>query len=192
MSLNETGTLSVSSEEAFKAFPNPLAELQEREASITRSIQSTAPADQLAAIGEQLIIIRDKSLYRLTGARSFKEYLDKRRTPISRARAYQLMHFAAARRSAQLENRPMPANERQYRTTKSPGAHPKTFEQCWRRTYNFLSKELSSYPVVERPRFAQTLRVLADIIVNAASRGEGLQPLKPPRKTLICKPIAAA
>ena len=142
-------------------FANPLVELEAREARIARNLQSLDTGAQQEAIGEELRVIQERRLYQAAGIKSFQGYLDTRRNPISRGRAYQLMKFFDARRRAALAGSPMPANERQTRAAKAGVNLSDPFEQLWIPVFKYLQKKYLSCPTLERVRFVRTLEVAA-------------------------------
>jgi hypothetical protein len=96
------------------SFESQLNELQAREAEIAK-LKGLDTGAQKAAIGEELLVIQEKTLYRAAGFKCFKGYLDARRNHMSRSRAYQLINAAKHRRDCLATGAPMPANERQAR-----------------------------------------------------------------------------
>src|ERR1035437_6864127 len=92
-----------------------LRELEAREAEIAKNFKDLDSSAKKAAIGEELLFIQEKKLYRAAGFKSLKRYLDSGRNGTTRSRAYQLIDFAKCRRDCLATGAPMPANERQAR-----------------------------------------------------------------------------
>jgi hypothetical protein len=142
--------------------------LEAREASIAKNLDGLDSSAKQESIGEELIVIQEKRLYRAAGIKSFKGYLDTRRNPISRSRAYQLIRFAKEKRGAALAGKPIPANERQSRAAKDRMNQLGLFEQRWIPVYKYLRKKFFSCPPHERGRFAYTLAVVAKGLIGTA------------------------
>jgi hypothetical protein len=149
---------------------NPLAELESREGRITKNLEGLDTSSKIMAIGEELTIIKEKKLYHAAGIRSFKRYLDTRRTPISRARGYQLIAFTKKRHIAALSGQPIPTTERQSRVPKADSNESTPFEQRWPWVYKYLSKKFRRWPPHERERFAETLALVAQGFMHLAQR----------------------
>jgi hypothetical protein len=94
-----------------QSFTSELAELEAREAIIAESLQGLDTSQQQQLIGEELLWIRDKKLYRAAGFKSFRAYLDNRHNRMSRPRAYQLINFAKRRQACSLTGEPVPATK---------------------------------------------------------------------------------
>jgi hypothetical protein len=174
-----------------------LPELQAREAVIATHLAALDPSAHQAAVGEELLIIRDDHSYQAAGFKSFHAYLGAQRNPIKRPRAYQLIAFAAARRLALKEGRPLPLNERQVRASKSkpkPREPQDPFIARWSRVIRYLKKEFGDCSPMEQVRFAQVMGVTASFFetearglkgsahANPAGPGQPIQ-ASPPTKT---------
>lgn len=149
----------VTAQEAASA--DLLAELQAREATISKHLESLDNGAEQVAIGEEFLLIRQQRLYRAAGFKSFAAYVSNRRTPVSRSRAYQLMRFAIYRRKADLTGAVVPANERQSRAANQGKGLCESFEQRWTPIFKYLKKKFLACDPSERPRFAQTLEMVA-------------------------------
>ena len=148
---------------------NPLAELAAREAIIAENLQGLDTSTKQQAIGEELILISKGKLYKAVGFKSFKDYLEARRNPISRQRAYQLMNFVRRKRACIVADIPIPANERQSRATQA-SAELSPFEQRWTRVFSYLKKKFLECPPSERGRFAEMLKLVAPVFGNWSER----------------------
>jgi hypothetical protein len=135
-----------------------VAELEAREATIAASLKQLQgdTGQHQQAIGDELILIRDKELYKAAGIKSFKAYLEKRRNPISRPRAYQLIDFAEQKRRAAVAGQPGPQNERQSRADGSRAQL--SFERRWKPVFKYLVKKFSQFAKEEQPRFAELVQ----------------------------------
>lgn len=98
------------------------AELKEREAKIENGLKA------FYEVGQELIVIRDRKLYRQTH-KTFEDYFQER-WQMTRARAYQLMAASEVVESlSTMVDAPKPASERQTRPLN--GLSPNQQQQVW-------------------------------------------------------------
>ncbi len=150
--------------------PSLLAELESREATIAKNLQGLDTSTKQQAIGEELILISDRKLYKAAGFKSFKDYLETRRNKISRPRAYQLINFARRKRACIIAGASIPPNERQSRAAQANTGELTPFEQRWTRVFKYLKKYFLACPPPERGRFAEMLELVAALFSNWSER----------------------
>ena len=148
------------------SYPSALAELEAREASIARNLKGLDNSAQQEAIGLELIVIRDRKLYREAGIKSFEGYLDTRRNSMSRSRAYQLIRFAQETRRPTLAGQPVPTNERQARAARAQRDELDPFVQFWSPIFKYLEKKFLSRSSPEQTRFVEMLVLSSKVFAH--------------------------
>jgi hypothetical protein len=125
--------------------------LEDLEAIIARGLPS------YDAVSMALFEIHERRLYlKLYG--SFREYI-RRRWQFSRARAYQILHFARLKQlSTTVDTKGAPKNERQARALDGQG-NPRSDEQAdpVLRAMSYLSKVFERLPISERADFIDSI-----------------------------------
>jgi hypothetical protein len=155
-------------------FASQLSELEAREAEIAKNLKGLDSSAKTAAIGEDLLVIQEKKLYRAAGYSSIKGYLDAGRNQMSRSRAYQLINHAKHRRDCLATGAPMPANERQARKILKARRNLKLSENEDPGVADLerLDKEFGAWPHPVQAVFADYLVNLATEFVEGRENGD--------------------
>ena len=155
---------------------NPLAELEAREATIAKNVEGMDTSAQQQAIGEELLMIRDRQLYKAAGITSFTKYLASHRNRTTRGRAYQLMSFAQKREASRAAGRPPPENERQARLVDAAGNKR---ERCRidrvQRAMAFLANTHDKLTLVERRELIHYIRMLLNEMEQRLNQDESAE-----------------
>jgi hypothetical protein len=116
-----------------------------------------------------LLEIHERKLYR-PAYKSFKDYL-LRRWELSRARGYQMLHFARLKRMSTTVDRNNPNNERQARTLDAHGnARLPREEDPVLRAMNYLANVFFRLPANRRHEFIEAIRDLLAEMEQAVNR----------------------
>ncbi len=168
-----------------------IRELEAREAEIAKNLKGPDTSAGDAAIGEDLLVIQKKKLYRAAGFKSYKAYLDARRNGMSLSRAYQLMNLAKHRRACLATGAPIPANERQARRIlKERKLKPADNLDPGQAILECLDKGFSSWSKPVQAVFATYLVNLAIEFVEGREDGSWARSLGMlERLPRVCKPM---